>query len=130
MFVNTAVRSVARVSSKRPMSTAAPKMHKAKDVWGELKATRPPAGHDHVSLDDVRIALRILLMFPCTYPCIILRLHSHLFHIVFICVIQTVFEPPYNPFVVGAAVSTVLVTGYGLMYFGMRHQQYKQGYWK
>eukprot|EP00804_Cyclotella_cryptica_P023425 CCRYP_020856-RA/>CCRYP_020856-RA protein AED:0.10 eAED:0.10 QI:1250/1/1/1/0.5/0.33/3/1128/89 len=89
MFVNTAVRSVARVSSKRPMSTAAPKMHKAKDVWGELKATRPPAGHDH-----------------------------------------TVFEPPYNPFVVGAAVSTVLVTGYGLMYFGMRHQQYKQGYWK
>jgi hypothetical protein len=31
------------------MSTAAPKMHKAKDVWGELKATRPPEGHPHVS---------------------------------------------------------------------------------
>ena len=89
MFVNTAVRTVARAGTRRQMSTAAPKMHKAKDVWGELKATRPPAGHDH-----------------------------------------TVFEPPYNGAVVGAAVVGVICTGYGLMYFGMRHQQYKQGYWK
>jgi hypothetical protein len=43
---------------------------------------------------------------------------------------QTVFEPPYNGVVVGAAVVGVICTGYGLMYFGMRHQQYKQGYWK
>ena len=89
MFVNAAVRTVARASSKRPMSTASPKMHKAKDVWGELKATRPPEGHPH-----------------------------------------TVFEPPYNPVVVGCAIAGVITTGYGLMYFGMRHQQYKQGYWK
>ena len=44
--------------------------------------------------------------------------------------IQTVFEPPFNPMVVGPAVIGVLCTGYGMMYFGMRHQQYKQGYWK
>eukprot|EP00970_Alexandrium_tamarense_P006616 scaffold1143_cov198-Alexandrium_tamarense.AAC.7 len=43
---------------------------------------------------------------------------------------QTVFEPPFSPPVVGAAVVGVISIGYGLMYFGMRHQQYKQGYWK
>ena len=31
-------------------TTAAPKLHKAKDAWGELKKTRPPPGHDHVSI--------------------------------------------------------------------------------
>lgn len=49
MLVNTALRSVSRAGARRPMSTATPKMHKAKDVWGELKATRPPEGHAHVS---------------------------------------------------------------------------------
>mmetsp|Transcript_23282 Transcript_23282/g.39797 ORF Transcript_23282/g.39797 Transcript_23282/m.39797 type:complete len:91 (-) Transcript_23282:249-521(-) len=43
---------------------------------------------------------------------------------------HTVFEPPYNTAVVAAGVVTVITTGYGMMYFGMRHQQYKQGYWK
>eukprot|EP00956_Cyclotella_meneghiniana_P014609 scaffold21961_cov67-Cyclotella_meneghiniana.AAC.8 len=48
MLVNTALRSAARAGTRRPMSTATPKMHKAKDVWGELKATRPPEGHAHI----------------------------------------------------------------------------------
>eukprot|EP01082_Thalassiosira_pseudonana_P011002 g10343.t1 g10343 contig4:1689771-1690398(-) len=88
-MLNCAIRTAARATSRRQMSTASPKMHKAKDVWGELKATRPPEGHPH-----------------------------------------TVFEPPFSPPVVGAAVVGVISIGYGLMYFGMRHQQYKQGYWK
>ncbi|KAL7482209.1 hypothetical protein ACHAW6_007904 [Cyclotella cf. meneghiniana] len=132
MFVNTALRSVARVSSKRPMSTVAPKMHKAKDVWGELKATRPPPGHDHINLNfEIECAGRgggggggdncRRLAVDCSYRERQLRVAQN--H-------ATVFEPPYSPVVVGAAVTTVLVTGYGLMYFGMRHQQYKQGYWK
>ena len=43
---------------------------------------------------------------------------------------HTVFEPPFSTPVVAAGVVGVITTGYGLMYFGMRHQQYKQGYWK
>mmetsp|Transcript_34022 Transcript_34022/g.72515 ORF Transcript_34022/g.72515 Transcript_34022/m.72515 type:complete len:100 (-) Transcript_34022:291-590(-) len=43
---------------------------------------------------------------------------------------HTVFEPPFSTPVVAGGVIGVLCTGYGLMYFGMRHQQYKQGYWK
>lgn len=34
-------------------TTAAPKMHKAKDAWVELKKTRPPPGHDHVSTKSI-----------------------------------------------------------------------------
>mmetsp|Transcript_18138 Transcript_18138/g.24957 ORF Transcript_18138/g.24957 Transcript_18138/m.24957 type:complete len:93 (-) Transcript_18138:279-557(-) len=41
-----------------------------------------------------------------------------------------VFEPPYNKVVVAGAIIGVVTSGYGAMYFGMRHQQYKQGYWK
>ncbi|KAL7546395.1 hypothetical protein ACHAWF_009730 [Thalassiosira exigua] len=90
MIAATALRNVARASSRRPMSTAAaPKIHKYQDVKAELAGTRPAPGHDH-----------------------------------------TVFEPPFSVPVVAAGVVTVLSTGYGLMYFGMRHQQYKQGYWK
>eukprot|EP00970_Alexandrium_tamarense_P006615 scaffold1143_cov198-Alexandrium_tamarense.AAC.6 len=48
-MLNCAIRTAARATSRRQMSTASPKMHKAKDVWGELKATRPPEGHPHVS---------------------------------------------------------------------------------
>ncbi|KAL3809923.1 hypothetical protein ACHAXA_005337 [Cyclostephanos tholiformis] len=43
---------------------------------------------------------------------------------------HTVFEPPFSPPVVAASVIGVICSGYGMMYFGMRHQQYKQGYWK
>jgi hypothetical protein len=43
---------------------------------------------------------------------------------------QNVFEGDYNKFVVGGMVLSVLTLGYGSMYFGMRHQQYKAGYWK
>ena len=48
----SAIRTSAiRAATRRPMSTTvAPKMHKAKDAWGELKKTRPPPGHDHVSI--------------------------------------------------------------------------------
>mmetsp|Transcript_5015 Transcript_5015/g.8981 ORF Transcript_5015/g.8981 Transcript_5015/m.8981 type:complete len:92 (+) Transcript_5015:76-351(+) len=89
MIASTALRNAARVGSRRQMSTAAPKTHKAKDAWVELQKTRPPPGHEH-----------------------------------------RVFEPPYSTPFVGAMVVGVLCTGYGMMYFGMRHQQYKQGYWK
>mmetsp|Transcript_27939 Transcript_27939/g.43918 ORF Transcript_27939/g.43918 Transcript_27939/m.43918 type:complete len:90 (-) Transcript_27939:174-443(-) len=82
--------SAVRAATRRPMSTtSAPKMHKAKDTWGELVKTRPPPGHDH-----------------------------------------TVFEPPYSTPVIAAFTIGIISTGYGMMYFGMRHQQYKQGYWK
>jgi hypothetical protein len=63
MLVNTAVRSVARAGTRRQMSTAAPKMHKAKDVWGELKATRPPEGHAHVST-PIRLVQLVLHIEP------------------------------------------------------------------
>jgi len=43
---------------------------------------------------------------------------------------HTVFEPPYSTPVVGVAVVTVISAGYGMMYFAMRHQQRKGGYWK
>ena len=43
---------------------------------------------------------------------------------------QTVFEPPYSTPVIAAFTIGIISTGYGMMYFGMRHQQYKQGYWK
>lgn len=46
--------SAVRAATRRPMSTtAAPKMHKAKDAWVELKKTRPPPGHDHVSTKSI-----------------------------------------------------------------------------
>mmetsp|Transcript_2022 Transcript_2022/g.3212 ORF Transcript_2022/g.3212 Transcript_2022/m.3212 type:complete len:92 (-) Transcript_2022:302-577(-) len=40
------------------------------------------------------------------------------------------FEPPYNKVGIACGVVGVITAGYGSMYFGMRHQQYKQGYWK
>lgn len=43
---------------------------------------------------------------------------------------QLVFEGDYSTPFIGAAVIGVVASGYGMMYFGMRHQQYKQGYWK
>mmetsp|Transcript_18393 Transcript_18393/g.21216 ORF Transcript_18393/g.21216 Transcript_18393/m.21216 type:complete len:92 (+) Transcript_18393:67-342(+) len=87
--INT-VRTVAtRVGSKRAMSSAGPRMHKAKDAWSELQTTRPPEGHPH-----------------------------------------NVFEPPYNKATAALGVLSVLGLGYGTMYFGLSHQQRKQGYWK
>eukprot|EP00548_Thalassiothrix_antarctica_P007754 CAMPEP_0194132302 /NCGR_PEP_ID=MMETSP0152-20130528/2806_1 /TAXON_ID=1049557 /ORGANISM="Thalassiothrix antarctica, Strain L6-D1" /LENGTH=88 /DNA_ID=CAMNT_0038827309 /DNA_START=33 /DNA_END=296 /DNA_ORIENTATION=- len=76
-----------RACAKRSMSDA-PKMHKAKDVWASIEATRPKDDHPH-----------------------------------------NVFHPPYNKFVAAFLVGGVVVFGYGSMYMGMRHQQYKQGYW-
>ena len=53
MTLTVAGRSCARrtlqVVNRRHMATA--KMHKAKDLWSELKKTRPPKDHmdEHVS---------------------------------------------------------------------------------
>jgi len=54
MIASTALRNAARVGSRRQMSTAAPKTHKAKDAWVELQKTRPPPGHEHVRRENVR----------------------------------------------------------------------------
>mmetsp|Transcript_15003 Transcript_15003/g.25451 ORF Transcript_15003/g.25451 Transcript_15003/m.25451 type:complete len:91 (-) Transcript_15003:108-380(-) len=81
-------RAVAGLASKRTMS-AAPKSHRAKDVWAELEATRPKEDHPHL-----------------------------------------VFHPPYDNVTVFIGVASCVLFGYGSMYYGMRHQQYKQGYWK
>lgn len=43
---------------------------------------------------------------------------------------HNVFHPPYNKVSSAILVASILVAGYGSMYMGMRHQQYKQGYWK
>ena len=54
MMLSALRTSAARAATRRPMSTtAAPKMHKAKDAWVELKKTRPPPGHDHVSTKSI-----------------------------------------------------------------------------
>eukprot|EP00559_Dactyliosolen_fragilissimus_P005729 CAMPEP_0184855268 /NCGR_PEP_ID=MMETSP0580-20130426/566_1 /TAXON_ID=1118495 /ORGANISM="Dactyliosolen fragilissimus" /LENGTH=91 /DNA_ID=CAMNT_0027349741 /DNA_START=39 /DNA_END=311 /DNA_ORIENTATION=+ len=42
---------------------------------------------------------------------------------------HNVFHPPYNKVAAGVGVVSIVVTGYGTMYYGMSHQQYKQGYW-
>lgn len=67
----------------------APRMHKAKDVWKDMVATRPVDHHPH-----------------------------------------NVFEPPYSKVTAAVGILSILGLGYGSMYMGMRHQQYKQGYWK
>merc|ERR1719253_2266295 len=70
----------------RRMSTAEPKMHKAKE-WQIIKDSRPKT-HDHL-----------------------------------------VFEGDFPKLGIGLGVLAVLGAGYGSMYFGMWHQQTKQGYW-
>jgi len=44
--------------------------------------------------------------------------------------IQNVFHPPYSKGASAAGILTVLSLGYGTMFYGMAHQQKKQGYWK
>ena len=50
-LVSSTVRAAtSRIGARRAMSeSAGPRTHKAKDVWAELQATRPPEGHPHVS---------------------------------------------------------------------------------
>lgn len=43
---------------------------------------------------------------------------------------QLVFEGDFPKLGIGLGVLAVLGAGYGSMYFGMWHQQTKQGYWK
>eukprot|EP00558_Chaetoceros_sp_UNC1202_P014502 CAMPEP_0197233654 /NCGR_PEP_ID=MMETSP1429-20130617/1662_1 /TAXON_ID=49237 /ORGANISM="Chaetoceros sp., Strain UNC1202" /LENGTH=90 /DNA_ID=CAMNT_0042691947 /DNA_START=27 /DNA_END=296 /DNA_ORIENTATION=+ len=90
MIANNTMRTAAtRMGTRRAMSDATgPKMHKAKDAWKQINATRPVDPHPH-----------------------------------------NVFHPPYNKATVAAGVLTVLSLGYGSMYYGMYHQQTKQGYW-
>ncbi len=53
--LNNAVRTASRVGSRRTMSeSAGPRMHKAKDAWKEIQATRPPEGHPHVSTNELK----------------------------------------------------------------------------
>mmetsp|Transcript_7838 Transcript_7838/g.14126 ORF Transcript_7838/g.14126 Transcript_7838/m.14126 type:complete len:91 (-) Transcript_7838:275-547(-) len=84
----TAAQAAVRAGSRAMSDSAGPKLHRAKDAWKVIEATRPVS-------------------------------HAHL------C-----FEPPYSPVTSAIMVGGILCIGYGSMYFGMRHQQYKQGYWK
>ena len=43
---------------------------------------------------------------------------------------QLVFEGDFPKLGIGLGVLAVIGAGYGSMYFGMWHQQTKQGYWK
>ena len=44
--------------------------------------------------------------------------------------VQLVFEGDFSAVTTGAMIVGVVASGYGMMYFGMSHQQRKQGYWK
>merc|ERR1719491_1056571 len=43
---------------------------------------------------------------------------------------HNVFHPPYSKYTAAFGVISVVTLGYGSMFFGMSHQQKKQGYWK
>jgi hypothetical protein len=47
---SVAIRTAARAGASRNMSTQAPKMHKAKDMWQTIEAMRPKDPHPHVSV--------------------------------------------------------------------------------
>eukprot|EP00979_Chaetoceros_neogracilis_P017329 scaffold10203_cov272-Chaetoceros_neogracile.AAC.28 len=48
MIANTTIRAISRTGAKRAMSdTPGPKMHKAKDAWKTIHATRPVDPHPH-----------------------------------------------------------------------------------
>jgi len=54
------VRTTQRVATRRAQSSgASPKMHRAKDAWSELEATRAPKDHDDL---HVRIPYSMLLL--------------------------------------------------------------------
>jgi hypothetical protein len=71
-------------------------------------------------------ALHFIVILPI-FSTIIL---THFFAALNFILTQTVFEPPYSTPVIAAFTVGIISAGYGMMYFGMRHQQYKQGYWK
>lgn len=55
IIMNTAAfRVISRIGSRRQMSDA-PRMHKAKDAWKDMVATRPVDPHPHVSIFSVRL---------------------------------------------------------------------------
>jgi len=57
--------ATSRAYAKRSMSDA-PKMHKAKDVWRQIEATRPKDDHPHVSMNrshSAKSAINILIVY-------------------------------------------------------------------
>lgn len=71
-IVSTVARTaVSRVGAKRAMSeSTGPRMHKAKDVWANLEATRPKEGHPHVSFNTFTHMLHAVApawLFLCFY---------------------------------------------------------------
>lgn len=64
-LVRTANRAVAR---RAQSTSSSPKMHRAKEAWSELEATRAPKDHDdlHVSVNELPMVLNTLIIqqFP------------------------------------------------------------------
>ena len=115
----TASRAMVRLGQNlRSMSTV-PRMHKAKDAWPQLlEQTRPHGHHPHVSWNKVfqSFLYNYYFCIPCSPYCTMFT--------------QLVFELPYNPIVTTSMIIGVVALGAGSMFFGVAHQQYKQGYWK
>jgi hypothetical protein len=117
MLPAVVARTTISTLSRRSLSTAVagPKLHKAKGNWEALKAKRPIDQEDlHVSDTLVFVVIfRFQIPYPYTVP-----------------VSQLVFTKPYDTGTVFLLVGSMLGIGVGSMVFGVRHQQYKQGYWK
>jgi hypothetical protein len=74
---------------------------------------------------------RAVFKISCCCSCFLSQIFSFHFVLIFIYnVHQNVFHPPYNKVTSAAMVLSILTLGYGSMYYGMSHQQKKQGYWK
>ena len=181
-MIGSAGRIAARrapTTAVRRMSTAEPKMHKAKE-WQVIKDSRPKT-HDHVSsfgctrflpallkcttfyvhyrriyeglvristIDLSTIDLQITksssslsLSSTTAYLLRFILLFAFPSHVHTMCCETTkilvtkqskqlVFEGDFPKLGIGLGVLAVIGAGYGSMYFGMWHQQKKQGYWK
>ena len=66
-IISNTIRAAARASvPNRALSStpAAPRMHKAKDAWKDIAATRPHEGHPHVSCNNCqRVCLSNYMTF-------------------------------------------------------------------
>lgn len=51
------VQAAARAQARCMSTAAAPKTHKAKDVWRQIEATRPKDPHPHVSSDSASLSI-------------------------------------------------------------------------
>jgi len=77
-------------------------------------------------VQNVRVSAVVSLPLDGSGP----FLHNRTIHLSHTYTLQTVFHPPFNPFVTVGLVVSVVTLGFGSMQFGFSHQQYKQGYWK